>query len=72
MKARYLKGADMRLHWMKDRVENKTNDVCWEPSATNLADYPTKHHSPAHHQKAHRAEAYPYCLHVENRHSLKS
>lgn len=29
MKARHLKGADMRLHWMKDRVENKTCDVCW-------------------------------------------
>ena len=41
----------MRLHWMKDRVESKTCDVCWEPSANNLADYPTKHHSPAHHQK---------------------
>ena len=51
MKARHLKGADMRLHWMKDRVESKMCDVCWEPAANNLADYPTKHHSPAHHQK---------------------
>ena len=60
MKARHLKGADMRLHWMKDRVESKTCDVCWEPSANNLADYPTKHHSPAHHQKVR-----PIYTHIE-------
>ena len=50
----------MRPHWMKDRVENKMCDVCWEPSATNLADHPTKHHSPAHHQKAR-----PICTHID-------
>ena len=40
----------MRLHWMKDRVERDIYDVYWEPAETNLADYPTKHHSPTHHR----------------------
>ena len=40
----------MRLHWMKDRVERDICDVCWEPAETNLADCPTKHHSPTHHR----------------------
>ena len=50
MKAKYLKGADMQLNWMKDRVEQGQYDVYWGPAATNLADYPTKHHPPTHHR----------------------
>ena len=50
MKAKYLKGADMRLNWMKDRVEQEQFYVYWEPAETNLGDHPTKHHSPTHHR----------------------
>ena len=50
MKAKYLKGADMRLNWMKDRVARGEFHVYWESAETNLADYPTKHHSPTHHR----------------------
>jgi hypothetical protein len=31
--------------------KNTSNDVFWEPGINNLADYPTKHHSGAHHRK---------------------
>ena len=50
MKAKCLKGADVRLNWMKDRVHQGQFHVHWEPANTNLGDYPTKHHSPTHHR----------------------
>jgi len=51
MKAKYLKGADMRINWMRDRCHQGQFDVYWESAETNLADYPTKKHSPTHHRK---------------------
>jgi hypothetical protein len=52
------KAMDMRFYWIKDRVEQKQFNVGWAPGNTNLGDYFTKHHSPAH-QKRMR----PYYLH---------
>ena len=51
MKAKYLKGADLMVNWMKDRVQQGQFGVYWESAETNLGDYPTKHHSPTHHRK---------------------
>ena len=48
---RYLKGADMRLHWMKDRVKRNIFTIRWKAAQTNLGHYPTKAHKPAHHRK---------------------
>ena len=58
VEAKYLKGADMRLNWMKDRVEQGQCGACWGPAAANLADYPTKHHPPTHHRTVR-----PICTH---------
>ena len=44
------KSMDMRFHWLRDRsVNQKQFRIYWRPGKTNLADYFTKHHSPAHH-----------------------
>jgi hypothetical protein len=49
---------DMRFYWIKNRVEQKQFYVGWAPGDTNLGDYFTKHHSPAHHKRMR-----PYYLH---------
>jgi hypothetical protein len=49
---------DMLFYWIKDRVEQKQFNVGWAPGNTNLGDYFTKHHSPAHHKRTR-----PYYLH---------
>jgi hypothetical protein len=45
------KAMDIRFYWIKDRVEQKQFNVGWAPGDTNLGDYFTKHHSPAHHKR---------------------
>jgi hypothetical protein len=42
---------DMRFYWIKDRVKQGQFNVYWGPGYQNLADYFTKHHSPAHHKR---------------------
>jgi hypothetical protein len=42
---------DMRFYWIKDRVKQGQFQVYWGPGFQNLADYFTKHHSPAHHKR---------------------
>jgi hypothetical protein len=42
---------DMRYYWLRDKVRQKQFNVFWVPGINNLADYPTKHHSGAHHRK---------------------
>ena len=42
---------DMRFYWVRDRVEQKQFEVRWRPGKTNLADYPTKHHTGQHHSQ---------------------
>jgi hypothetical protein len=48
----------MIFFWAKQRVEQHQFNVGWGPGDTNMGDYFTKHHSPAHH-KLRR----PYYLH---------
>jgi hypothetical protein len=56
------KSMDMIFYWVKDRVEQDQFNVGWPPGDTNMGDYFTKHHSPAHHKHTR-----PYYLH--DRHS---
>jgi hypothetical protein len=41
----------MRFYWIKDRVKQGQFKIYWGPGFQNLADYFTKHHSPAHHKR---------------------
>jgi hypothetical protein len=41
---------DMQFEWLLDRQQQGQFKIYWKPSKTNLADYFTKHHPPAHHQ----------------------
>jgi hypothetical protein len=50
VKQRRSKAMDMRFYWVKDRVNQGQFLVHWRKGADNLADYFTKHHSPAHHR----------------------
>ena len=47
---RRTKAMDMRFHWLRDRAARDQFRWLWRPGTTNLADYWTKHHCPAHHQ----------------------
>ena len=49
MKQKRSKAMDMRFYWVKDRVQQKQFNVCWRSGKSNLADYPTKHHTGNHH-----------------------
>jgi hypothetical protein len=49
---------DMRFYWDKCRVEQGQFNVGWAPGDTNMGDYLTRHHSPAHHKLMK-----PYYLH---------
>jgi hypothetical protein len=51
MKQKLTKAMDMRFYWIKGRVKQGQFDVYWGPGYQNLADYFTKHHSPAHHKR---------------------
>jgi hypothetical protein len=43
------KAMDMHFHWLRDRESQDQFRIYWRPGGTNLADYFTKHHPPAHH-----------------------
>ncbi len=49
MKQKRSKAIDMRFYWLKDRQSQ--NQFKIELGKNKLADYPTKHHSPAHHKR---------------------
>jgi predicted transposase YdaD len=51
IKQRRTRAMDMRFYWVKDRVKQGQFHVYWGPGYRNLADYFTKHHSPAHHKR---------------------
>jgi hypothetical protein len=51
IKQKRTKAMDMRVYWIKDRVKQGQFNVYWGPGYGNLADYFTKHHSPAHHKR---------------------
>jgi hypothetical protein len=44
-----LKVMDMRIHWLKCHEAQGQFRIHWRLGKTNLADYFTKHHAPAHH-----------------------
>jgi hypothetical protein len=44
------KAMDVRFHWLRDREAQGQLRIYWRPGKNNLADYFTKHHSPAHHK----------------------
>jgi hypothetical protein len=50
IKQRRTKAMDMRYWWLKDRESQSHFKFLWKPSAENLADYFTKHHTAKHHQ----------------------
>jgi hypothetical protein len=50
VKQRRSKAIDMRFYWVKDRVQKGEFLIYWARGKDNLADYFTKHHSPAHHR----------------------
>jgi hypothetical protein len=51
IKQKRTKAMDMRFYWIKERVKQGQFNVYWGPCFQNLADYFTKHHSPAHHKR---------------------
>ena len=50
IKQKRSKAIDMRFYWIRDRTSQGQFLIYWQPGITNLGDYHTKHHSPAHHQ----------------------
>ncbi len=40
---------DMCFHWLRDQEAQGQFKIYWQPGQTNLAEYFTKHHPPAHH-----------------------
>jgi hypothetical protein len=50
IKQKRTKARDMHFYWIKDRVKQGQCNAYWGPGFQNLADYFTKHHSPAHHK----------------------
>jgi hypothetical protein len=51
IKQKCTNAMDMRFYWIKDRVKQGQFHIYWGPGYQNLADYFTKHHSPAHHKR---------------------
>ena len=52
VKQKWSKVIDMRLYWIVDQIkQNKSSTL--ETRIENLADYFTKHHSPAYHRLVH-------------------
>lgn len=45
------KSMDMRFQWLKSRRAQQLFRYLWAKGTTNRADYPSKHHSAAHHQR---------------------
>ena len=51
MKQKRTKSVDMNFNWLNDRtVNHKQLKPEWAPGPTNLADYPSKHHTGTHHR----------------------
>jgi hypothetical protein len=51
IKQKRTKAMDMRFYWIKDRVKKGQFNVYSGLGYQHLADYFTKHHWPAHHNK---------------------
>ena len=50
MKQKRSKAIDVRFYWLRDRAKQGQFYIYWDSGKHNLADYFTKHHSPAHHK----------------------
>ena len=50
IKKKRSKAIDMRFYWIHDRTSQGQFLIYWQPGITNLGEYHTKHHSPAHHR----------------------
>jgi hypothetical protein len=50
IKQKRTKAMDMRFYWIKVRVKQGQFNLYWGPGFQNLAEYFTKHHSPAHNE----------------------
>ena len=61
VKQKRSKAIDMRFFWIVDRIKQNMSLVHWRRGIENLADYFTKHHSPAHHRLV--RSWYLHCLH---------
>ena len=51
IKQKRSKSIHMNYYWLQDRSDQKQFHIYWAPGAGNLADYPTKLFSPAHHKR---------------------
>ena len=51
VKQQKSRAMDMRYFWICDREAQQQFHISWKPGKDNLADYFTKHHTPAHHKK---------------------
>jgi predicted transposase YdaD len=51
IKQQRSRAIDMRFYWVRDRVKQGHFHIYWGPGQFNLADYYTKHHAAAHHQR---------------------
>jgi len=51
IKQQRSRAIGMRYHWIRDRIVQGHYKVQWKPGKENQADYYTKHHSGAHHQR---------------------
>lgn len=59
VKQQRSRAMDMRFYWVRDRIHQGQFYIYWAPGCNNLADYYTKHHSPAHHRRMR-----PYYVHM--------
>eukprot|EP00978_Attheya_sp_CCMP212_P001037 scaffold2120_cov31-Attheya_sp.AAC.4 len=55
VKQRRSKAIDMRFSWLNNRECQGQFHIYWRKGAKNLADYFTKHHSPAPHHRRMRS-----------------
>ena len=66
IKQKRSKAIDMRFYWIRNHTSQGQLLIYWQPGITNLGDYHTKHHSPAHHQLMrptymHTTEHFAHC-----------
>jgi hypothetical protein len=50
VKQRRSKAINMRFYWIRDRIKHGQFIIHWLKGTESLANYFTKHHSPAHHK----------------------
>ena len=50
IKQKRSRAINMRFYWIHDCTSQGQFLIYWQPGITNLGDYHTKQHSPAHHK----------------------